>query len=814
MTRSKPKTPRSAKKAAKSKKKSFYTVTNGRKIGIFKTWDDTSKQVYQHSGGTQQGFVTLDEAIQHMSNFFSEFPLYEEGGENIVQIYRKDEHGHITSQCKGTMTRPPSDGNSGNSHQPSDGNQTDSQTINSDDNQTEVLKLAQIETTEVVDDKRVDIDNECNKTPTKTTPAVASGCNVDETSTKYHMITKEMDPESDDEKNVENNKDTQRKIYTETAQKSNTTRVVGKSAGVGNMVDFNSSETDTANHDVAEKLQYLTTMFNEMEVNIIQAIDGQQQQELVAKNIENENDKKHIRFLTNKNQELANSVGELIKTQKDLEKAQKEIISLQQAVIDANEKTVGSTNALQKIIDTQEDKIRNLKGELNAAQDEINQNASVIKTLGCEKIEMETRYEKESFEMQMTVRHLQDELNDAKREIDTRCAEIKSIQKELQDELRGANTIIREKDSQIRNLQEDMLKSNEKMIAMQHSASTAIWANAPKTVREPANVEPEIIKFSGPKSLFSNMYRCQINYNGKKFSSVEQAYNEAKCEQNGYKNLAKAVIKVDDPFIVHEMTKDIIETEEWKENKEKILEEIMRRKCIDCPRFANALVEIKNKNQMLVENTLDEYWGIGASGKGENKCGKILMKISNSLPDENEKGDSKVHVPTKPQGENKTPKVLIIGNSHINNLDPQKLTTLDIRKERAPTIIEATKIVENMEQTPENVIIHLVTNDVKISPVAECVSNMKTLVDKVKNINPNGKTIVSLPPPRKDDVKLGMKMLAVNNTLKAELDNVHFSEHRILSGPASKHLWRNDGVHFTDQGTAVLAADFKYSVIK
>ena len=49
-----------------AEKKHFYAVKNGRKTGIFKSWDECKKQVIGFKGAVYKGFVTEQEAIDYM----------------------------------------------------------------------------------------------------------------------------------------------------------------------------------------------------------------------------------------------------------------------------------------------------------------------------------------------------------------------------------------------------------------------------------------------------------------------------------------------------------------------------------------------------------------------------------------------------------------------------------------------------------------------------------------------------------------------------------------------------------------------------
>ena len=45
------------------KKTKFYAVRNGKKCGIFSTWDECRKQIHGYSGAEYKSFPTKEEAL-------------------------------------------------------------------------------------------------------------------------------------------------------------------------------------------------------------------------------------------------------------------------------------------------------------------------------------------------------------------------------------------------------------------------------------------------------------------------------------------------------------------------------------------------------------------------------------------------------------------------------------------------------------------------------------------------------------------------------------------------------------------------------
>ena len=68
------------------KRKLYYAVTNGRKIGVYTSFGLVQKQVMGFRGGTQRGYPTLDEALKDMQiNGHNNPPIYDHNEQNIAE---------------------------------------------------------------------------------------------------------------------------------------------------------------------------------------------------------------------------------------------------------------------------------------------------------------------------------------------------------------------------------------------------------------------------------------------------------------------------------------------------------------------------------------------------------------------------------------------------------------------------------------------------------------------------------------------------------------------------------------------------------
>ena len=75
--------------------------------------------------------------------------------------------------------------------------------------------------------------------------------------------------------------------------------------------------------------------------------------------------------------------------------------------------------------------------------------------------------------------------------------------------------------------------------------------------------------------------------------------------------------------------KSIKKHPDWPSKKLEIMKMILQEKLRKCPEFAERLQ--KCKGHELIENTLHEYWGKGASNNGDNMMGKLLTEMANRL---------------------------------------------------------------------------------------------------------------------------------------------------------------------------------------
>lgn len=163
-----------------------------------------------------------------------------------------------------------------------------------------------------------------------------------------------------------------------------------------------------------------------------------------------------------------------------------------------------------------------------------------------------------------------------------------------------------------------------------------------------------MIRFYSPDKEygeFSNFYKVEILYNGKRYSTSEHAFQAAKFDYDGAPAINAEYIEVirNEPspakifflgrqkkiggFQWHVKLSETIEKykeakirPDWDKQKYNIMKEIVRAKVSQHIKLQEHL--LRTKDAYLVEHTSrDRYWGDGGNGSGQNNLGKILMEL-------------------------------------------------------------------------------------------------------------------------------------------------------------------------------------------
>ena len=153
--------------------------------------------------------------------------------------------------------------------------------------------------------------------------------------------------------------------------------------------------------------------------------------------------------------------------------------------------------------------------------------------------------------------------------------------------------------------------------------------------------------------------------------------------------------------------------------------------------------------------------------------------------------------------------VLIIGDSLIKNIDPQKLTkkTVDKRMYPGKTSDQICHEVDSIhiEVEPSHVIVHSGTNNLPSDSVDSCVSKTENLALKIRNKFQSSKIGISSLTHR-EDIGVSKKLSEVNEKLKemSSRNGFHFIDNSHIDGSCLN----GSKLHLNSKGTAYLATSF------
>ena len=138
--------------------------------------------------------------------------------------------------------------------------------------------------------------------------------------------------------------------------------------------------------------------------------------------------------------------------------------------------------------------------------------------------------------------------------------------------------------------------------------------------------EDEITKFRGEYFFLSNFYDTAILFKGQIYQNAESAFQSAKCENKidrmWFMNLSGKEAK--------RLGKKIELREDWEEVKEDIMYRVVYEKFRQNTYLKKKLLKTGD-TEICEENFWgDTEWGV-CNGVGQNKLGKILMKVREEL---------------------------------------------------------------------------------------------------------------------------------------------------------------------------------------
>ena len=138
-----------------------------------------------------------------------------------------------------------------------------------------------------------------------------------------------------------------------------------------------------------------------------------------------------------------------------------------------------------------------------------------------------------------------------------------------------------------------------------------------------------IKEFQKEYRWLSNFAPCGVELDGQMYLSVEHAYQSAKSEDDwDWKEFCTLETN---PAEIKKQAKLVILRKDWDAVKENIMLDLLRQKFNQEP-YRQKLLDTKNEQIQEGNWWGDDYWGMSfKTGKGQNRLGKMIMKIRKEL---------------------------------------------------------------------------------------------------------------------------------------------------------------------------------------
>jgi ribA/ribD-fused uncharacterized protein len=155
-------------------------------------------------------------------------------------------------------------------------------------------------------------------------------------------------------------------------------------------------------------------------------------------------------------------------------------------------------------------------------------------------------------------------------------------------------------------------------------ACSASRATSPATTQSAATTIPE---FQGEYRFLSNFWPCEIEYEGIRYPSVEHAYQAAKTLDSAQR---QRIASLKTPAEAKAEGRKLQLRNDWETAKFIVMEDCVRFKFTHHDDLRKKLLATGSATLEEGNTWGDRIWGV-YQGQGENRLGKILMKVRAEL---------------------------------------------------------------------------------------------------------------------------------------------------------------------------------------
>ena len=132
--------------------------------------------------------------------------------------------------------------------------------------------------------------------------------------------------------------------------------------------------------------------------------------------------------------------------------------------------------------------------------------------------------------------------------------------------------------------------------------------------------------FRGEYAFLSNFQKCNIEFEGDVYPTVEHAFQAAKTFD---KEERKRILSFASPVIAKRIGRKVKLRPDWEYVKCDIMLLLLKKKFED-PELAEKLLATGDAELIEGNNHGDRFWGM-VNGEGKNMLGKLLMEVRDDL---------------------------------------------------------------------------------------------------------------------------------------------------------------------------------------
>lgn len=139
-----------------------------------------------------------------------------------------------------------------------------------------------------------------------------------------------------------------------------------------------------------------------------------------------------------------------------------------------------------------------------------------------------------------------------------------------------------------------------------------------------------INKFSGKYEFLSNFFPCYVTYDGDVYSSVERAFQAAKC-LNKSDRIRFQVIGTNAD--AKKLGRQVDLRPDWETLKVDIMYQLLKSKFQNNAELRNKLVDTGDSRLVEGNQHGDTFWGV-YKGNGKNMLGNLLERVRSEIREE------------------------------------------------------------------------------------------------------------------------------------------------------------------------------------